>query len=110
MAVNNFIDGRDRVNQDDAIVYELIRENKSLMLSLEDAENQVVELKLRLMQMENGHLELVVKLENTSAEVYRLTLMLEDKDSEIGRLQARIAHHQAESLGSANMPRQTTDD
>lgn len=39
-------------------IFDLLRENRSVMLSLRDSEQNVVDLKLEISKLENGHLEL----------------------------------------------------
>jgi len=68
------------------LVYELIRENKNLILSIQEGEAIIADLKLELIKLENGQIELIVKLENATDEISDLTVKLQDANNEVGRL------------------------
>lgn len=70
----------------DNLIYELLRENKSLMLSLHDAEKNVAELKIELRQISDSEMEFKFKFANSEKEISRITLKLEDAEKEIIRL------------------------
>jgi predicted RNase H-like nuclease (RuvC/YqgF family) len=71
---------------EDGLVHELLRENRSLMLSLHDAEKNVTALKVELKRISDSELEITLKLGNSEKEISRLTVKLEDAENEIVRL------------------------
>ena len=92
-------------NQDHSQMnYELSRENQSLMMSLQDQNQKIVDLKLEVKMLEDGHIELTVKLENANKEIERLTIKLEDADNEIARL-GMVLRHQIQNLESVKRNR-----
>ncbi len=59
-----------------ALNYELIRENRALLLNLRDAERTVLSLRLDAVQREIDHLKLNLGLQQASAEVSKLQTAL----------------------------------
>ena len=70
----------------DNLIYELLRENKQLMLSLHDSEKNVAELKIELKRISDAEVEIRLKFANSEKEISRITLKLEDAEKEVIRL------------------------
>ena len=67
--------------EDSDFIYELTRENKSLILEIEGIQEKMTLLKLHLMEVEKSHLELVSQLKHAKQEVKQLTVELEDANN-----------------------------
>lgn len=70
------------------LVNELIRENKSILESLGEAEQQLKKLKLELDMAKDGRLELVIKLADADQEIQRLGIRLVASRNEVQQLTA----------------------
>ena len=68
------------------LIDELIRENKSLMLTLHDSEKNDASLRVELKLINDAQIEIKLKLANSEKELSRVTLALEDAEKEIVRL------------------------
>jgi predicted RNase H-like nuclease (RuvC/YqgF family) len=75
---------------DDGLIHELVRENRSLMMSLHDSEKNVASLKIELKRISDSEVEVTLKFANSEKEITRLTLQLEDAEKEILRLQLAL--------------------
>lgn len=71
---------------DNSLIYELLRENKSLMLTLQDSEKNDALLRFELKLINDAQIEIRMKLANSEKELSRVTLALEDAEKEIIRL------------------------
>jgi predicted nucleic acid-binding Zn-ribbon protein len=71
---------------DDRLIYELLRESRSLMLSLNDSEQKVAALKVELKRISDAEVEITLKFAASEKEISRLTVKLEDAEKEIVRL------------------------
>lgn len=71
---------------DDGLIYELLRENRSLMLSLHDSEKNVAALKIDLKRISDAEVEITLKFANSEKEISRIAVKLEDAEKEIVRL------------------------
>lgn len=76
----------------DELTYQLIRENRGILLSLTDSERQVAQLKVRLKTLKCGRVELIVEIEDAKIEISRLTLKLLDSAEEIAHLSSDLHH------------------
>ena len=71
---------------DDGLFYELLRENRSLMLSLHDSEKNVAALKIELKRIGDSEVEIALKFASSEKEISRISVKLEDAEKEIVRL------------------------
>ena len=71
---------------DDKLLYELVRENRSLILSLHDSEKNVAALKFELKRITDSEIEITLKFANSEKEISRISVKLEDAEKEIIRL------------------------
>lgn len=74
------------MTDDNNMVYELLRENRSLMLSLHDSEKNVAALKIELKRVNDAEMEITLKFADSEKEISRLAVKLEDAEKEIVRL------------------------
>ena len=72
------------------LMYELIRENKSLMMTIEDDKNIIAKLKLDLVMIDNGTLQLKVELEKSKEEISNFTVQLKDAEIHNGQLGLKL--------------------
>ena len=61
---------------DNSLIYELLRENKSLMLTLQDSEKNDALLRFELKLINDAQIEIRMKLANSEKELSRVTLAL----------------------------------
>ncbi len=71
---------------DDDLLYELMRENRSLILSLHDSEKNAAELKIDLKRITDSEAEITLRFANSKKEISRISVKLEDAQKEIIRL------------------------
>jgi len=82
-----------------AITGKLTKEKNALILSLQEANNEIGRLKVEILQLEKGHVLLTLKLEDATKEISVLTVKLEDSNNEVGRL-GMVLRHQADNARS----------
>jgi hypothetical protein len=66
-----------------SLVYELTRQNLSILSDLKEADKTITQLKLEQYVMKDGHLKLLLRLEMANEKIDQLTVKLADEHSEI---------------------------
>lgn len=84
----------------DALVYELLRENRSILSNLRLAEEKLREVKIELARAEDGRLELVIKLADADREIQRLGIHLVASQKDVRQLTSDLetSHLHASSI------------